>query len=79
MSSVKNFQLGISPGWYNSPHGVSSPTDDEDREPMSPNANPTDNIKNDIILQFGKVAADRFTMDVQYPLSVYQVCRYACP
>ena len=84
MSSVKNFQLCLAPQWEHaellSPKlGIASQnyTPDEEDTPIvgrgSPNT-PTAADNSDIILQFGKIDTDRFTMDVQYPLSVYQVC-----
>ena len=54
----------MSTNWY-SPDGKSKDIDNED-----PRSSP--GVTNDVVLQFGKVAQDRFTMDVQYPLSIYQ-------
>lgn len=81
-SSVKNFQLCIEKNWFiKHLHSSASNTtnkknhhhsdDEEDFEeyrgsPSSPCP------FNDVILQFGKIASDKFTMDVQYPLSIYQ-------
>ena len=56
--------------------GISSQnyTPDEEDTPIVERQSPNNNNENnDIILQFGKIDSDRFTMDVQYPLSVYQV------
>jgi hypothetical protein len=66
MSSVKNFQLCMEPNWYNR-------TLDSSNDSNLNNEEKEDKNKNDITLQFGKVSSDRFTLDVQYPLSVYQV------
>jgi tubby and related proteins len=60
IASVKNFQLIASSS--QPPAGAPTPT------PSQPV--PTDQDK--IILQFGKVAKDMFTMDYSYPLSTFQ-------
>lgn len=39
-------------------------------EPMD--TQPAQSDRNKIILQFGKVGIDTFTMDYQYPLSAFQ-------
>ncbi|KAG8078590.1 hypothetical protein GUJ93_ZPchr0007g4469 [Zizania palustris] len=58
IASVKNFQLVAAP----SPAPAGAPT------PSQPG--PVDPDK--VILQFGKVARDMFTMDYRYPLSAFQ-------
>lgn len=58
IASVKNFQLVAAP----SPPPAGAPT------PSQPG--PADPEK--VILQFGKVARDMFTMDYRYPLSAFQ-------
>ena len=77
MSSVKNFQLCMAPGWHTKPHvsptDRSSSQDQEDTRGPGDAADSSVDVSDDIILQFGKVADERFTMDVQYPLSIFQV------
>lgn len=58
VASVKNFQLVAS---TQSPAGLPTP----EAQPAPP-----DHDK--IILQFGKIGRDRFTMDYRYPLSAFQ-------
>ncbi|KAJ1263087.1 hypothetical protein BS78_09G158100 [Paspalum vaginatum] len=60
IASVKNFQLIAAPS--QEPPAAGAPT------PSQPA--PSDQDK--IILQFGKVAKDMFTMDYRYPLSAFQ-------
>ncbi|WVZ98737.1 hypothetical protein U9M48_044137 [Paspalum notatum var. saurae] len=60
IASVKNFQLIAAPSQQ--PPATGAPT------PSQPA--PSDQDK--IILQFGKVAKDMFTMDYRYPLSAFQ-------
>ena len=80
-SSVKNFQLCIEKNWYsnnsnnnnnnnNGNNGNNGNSSDDDEEYINSPMNPYHQY--DVILQFGKIATDKFTMDVQYPLSVYQ-------
>ncbi|KAG0488012.1 hypothetical protein HPP92_006564 [Vanilla planifolia] len=60
VASVKNFQLIAA----NQPAAAGAPT------PSQPQ--PTQSDQDKIILQFGKVAKDMFTMDYRYPLSAFQ-------
>lgn len=71
MSSVKNFQLCMASSAAFAEHLGEA----EGKESLSDmdGSEETGKRPNDVILQFGKVGADRFTMDVQYPLSIYQV------
>jgi hypothetical protein len=62
IASVKNFQLIATPSQAPAPAAAGAPT------PSQPA--PRDQDK--IILQFGKVAKDMFTMDYRYPLSAFQ-------
>ncbi|XP_066362270.1 tubby-like F-box protein 8 [Miscanthus floridulus] len=62
IASVKNFQLIAAPSQAPAPAAAGAPT------PSQPA--PQDQDK--IILQFGKVAKDMFTMDYRYPLSAFQ-------
>ena len=57
MASVKNFQLVASPAHYGNDHGPSRAIMESD---------------DDVILQFGRVGKDLFTMDFCYPLSAFQ-------
>uniref|UniRef100_A0ACD5T971 Uncharacterized protein n=1 Tax=Avena sativa TaxID=4498 RepID=A0ACD5T971_AVESA len=58
IASVKNFQLIAAPS--QPPAGASTPS-----QPAPPE-------QDKIILQFGKVSKDMFTMDYRYPLSAFQ-------
>jgi hypothetical protein len=61
VASVKNFQLVAA----TQPSSAGAPT------PSQPApAQPSEHDK--VILQFGKVAKDMFTMDYRYPLSAFQ-------
>lgn len=59
IASVKNFQLIAAPS---QPPPAGAPTPSQ----------PTPPDQDKIILQFGKVAKDMFTMDYRYPLSAFQ-------
>ena len=71
-SSVKNFQLCVENNWYNTNTNniTNSINDDEDCDYNLNNNNYSD--ANDVTLQFGKFDTDKFTMDVRYPMSIYQ-------
>jgi hypothetical protein len=79
MSSVKNFQLCVTTDWHTecvlaakARAAGSLREDDAEAKSNSPEPLSQQHMINDVILQFGKVSQDRFTMDVQYPLSIYQ-------
>jgi len=79
MSSVKNFQLCVTTNWHTesllaarASAGAGGRDDDGDAKSSTPEPLSNQHLINDVILQFGKVSQDRFTMDVQYPLSIYQ-------
>lgn len=56
MASVKNFQLAFAEGTSGSSSGGGAATEDEET----------------VVLQFGRVDKDSFTMDLQWPLSPLQ-------
>ncbi|CAD6333702.1 unnamed protein product [Miscanthus lutarioriparius] len=62
IASVKNFQLIAAPSQAPTPAAAGAPTPSQ----------PAPQDQNKIILQFGKVAKDMFTMDYRYPLSAFQ-------
>lgn len=69
VASVKNFQLiAATPIDFGEPSG--GPSGGAMSEPMD--TQPAQSDRNKIILQFGKVGIDTFTMDYQYPLSAFQ-------
>ncbi|XP_072151393.1 tubby-like F-box protein 7 [Setaria viridis] len=65
VASVKNFQL-IASAAQAAAAGASAPPA---RQTPQPQASSSHDM---VILQFGKVAKDTFTMDYQYPLSAFQ-------
>ncbi|XP_006659019.1 tubby-like F-box protein 12 isoform X2 [Oryza brachyantha] len=64
VASVKNFQLIAAP-----PPAAASAESSQPEQQQQQNQ-PSDHDK--VILQFGKVAKDMFTMDYRYPLSAFQ-------
>jgi len=70
VASVKNFQLTAA----QQPAAVSSdssqPPQQQQNQPSSSSSSASDHEK--VILQFGKVTKDMFTMDYRYPLSAFQ-------
>ncbi|KAL6857080.1 hypothetical protein ACP4OV_018462 [Aristida adscensionis] len=64
VASVKNFQLIAAP----QPDAVSS----ESSQQAQPSSSSSTADHDKVILQFGKVAKDMFTMDYRYPLSAFQ-------
>ena len=69
-SSVKNFQLCVSDDSY-SPPAASSNLFNGNVGSKKENVS-----SDDVVLQFGRVAKHKFTLDVKYPLSLIQVwCR----
>ena len=72
-SSVKNFQLCVADDSY-SPPVASSNLFNGNVGSKKENVS-----SDDVVLQFGRVAKHKFTLDVKYPLSLIQVCqRFTC-
>lgn len=67
VASVKNFQLIGAPQL----DAVSSESSQEAQQQTQPSSSSTSD-HDKVILQFGKVASDMFTMDYRYPLSAFQ-------
>lgn len=70
VASVKNFQLtsALQPSVASSES--SQPPQQQQTQPSSSSSSTSDHEK--VILQFGKVTKDMFTMDYRYPLSAFQ-------
>lgn len=68
VASVKNFQLIAAPHLDATPSESSQQVQQQTQAPSSSSAPDHDKV----ILQFGKVAKDMFTMDYRYPLSAFQ-------
>ncbi|XP_062180115.1 tubby-like F-box protein 12 [Phragmites australis] len=64
VASVKNFQLIAAPQLDAAPS--------ESSQPAQPSSSSSASDHDKVILQFGKVAKDMFTMDYRYPLSAFQ-------
>jgi tubby and related proteins len=62
VASVKNFQLIAS----------TVPSQPAPPEPQASGSSSSSSSHDSVILQFGKVAKDMFTMDYRYPLSAFQ-------
>ncbi|XP_051200013.1 tubby-like F-box protein 12 [Lolium perenne] len=70
VASVKNFQLTAAPQPAAVPSESSQPPHQQQAQPSSSSSSSSDHEK--VILQFGKVTKDMFTMDYRYPLSAFQ-------
>jgi hypothetical protein len=70
VASVKNFQLTAAPQPAAMPSESSQPPHQQQAQPSSSSSSSSDHEK--VILQFGKVTKDMFTMDYRYPLSAFQ-------
>jgi len=70
VASVKNFQLTAAPQPVAVPSESSQPPQQQQAQPSSSSSSTSDHEK--VILQFGKVTKDMFTMDYRYPLSAFQ-------
>ncbi|CAO2210452.1 unnamed protein product [Urochloa humidicola] len=68
VASVKNFQLIAAPQLDSVPSETSQQAQQQNQPSSSSSASDHDKV----ILQFGKVAKDMFTMDYRYPLSAFQ-------
>ena len=68
VASVKNFQLIAAPLLDDVPSELSQQAQQQTQPSSSSSASDHDKV----ILQFGKVAKDMFTMDYRYPLSAFQ-------
>ncbi|CAO2169898.1 unnamed protein product [Urochloa humidicola] len=68
VASVKNFQLIAAPQLDSVPSESSQQAQQQTQPSSSSSASDHDKV----ILQFGKVAKDMFTMDYRYPLSAFQ-------
>ncbi|KAL5231125.1 hypothetical protein ABZP36_029901 [Zizania latifolia] len=68
VASVKNFQLIAAP----QSAAVSSESSQPDQQQSQPSSSSSTSDHDKVILQFGKVAKDMFTMDYRYPLSAFQ-------
>ncbi|CAL5009383.1 unnamed protein product [Urochloa decumbens] len=68
VASVKNFQLIAAPQLDSVPSESSQQAPQQTQPSSSSSASDHDKV----ILQFGKVAKDMFTMDYRYPLSAFQ-------
>jgi hypothetical protein len=65
MASVKNFQLIAAPTPAAKGTGASAQP-----RPASPSSSSSNH--DTVVLQFGRVSKDTFTMDYRYPLSAFQ-------
>jgi tubby and related proteins len=68
VASVKNFQLIAAPQL----HAASSESSQQTQQQTQPSSSASTSDHEKVILQFGKVAKDMFTMDYRYPLSAFQ-------
>jgi len=65
VASVKNFQLIAAPQ-------LDSESSQQAQQQTQPSNSSSASDHDKVILQFGKVAKDMFTMDYRYPLSAFQ-------
>lgn len=77
VASVKNFQLiGAAPqpasGAASEPSQPTQPAQQQQPQSSQPSSSSSTSNHDAVILQFGKVAKDTFTMDYRYPLSAFQ-------
>ncbi|XP_062195660.1 tubby-like F-box protein 12 isoform X2 [Phragmites australis] len=68
VASVKNFQLIAAPQLDSASSESSQPA----QQQTQPSSSSSTSDHDKVILQFGKVAKDMFTMDYRYPLSAFQ-------
>jgi hypothetical protein len=68
VASVKNFQLTAAPQTA----AASSESSQPAQQQPQPSSSSSTSDHDKVILQFGKVTKDMFTMDYQYPLSAFQ-------
>jgi len=67
VASVKNFQLIAA-----APQPSSGAASEPSQQPAQPSSSSSSSNHDTVILQFGKVSKDSFTMDYRYPLSAFQ-------